>query len=358
MKVAVFTDLRTILVQEKPIPEIGSGEVLVRVEYCGICGSDVHSYLTGRLVPPGTVLGHECSGVVAKVGGGIQTFKSGDRVVVKPIAQCGGCYWCQKGQYSLCPKAHERAIGVSLKNGRANDGAFAEYVLIRFPNEMLVKLPPGLSFKEAALADPLACALHGVNMSRFKTGDRVVIMGVGTIGLGVLQFLRHKGAGKIIVLEISSEKSRIAKEMGADVVLNPLNGQDDLKEKIFNFTNGIGADIVFECSGASLAFQTSIDYVKSGGQVIIIGINDKEIPISSFKMVLHEVEMKGTLGFYDEFKSVIELLDQKKMNTDVLISDIISLKDIEKKGFKRLIASNDLVKILVRPGDQMKLQSE
>lgn len=354
MKVAVFTDLKTILIQEKPVLEIGLGEVLVKVKYCGICGSDVHGYLSGIVVPPGTVMGHECSGVVAEVGKGIHNFKPGDRVVIKPIAQCGECYWCQKGQYSLCSKVFERAIGINP----TNDGGFAEFVLIRFPNEVLVKLPTGLSFKEAALADPLACSLHSVRMSRFKPGDRVVIIGAGMIGLSVLQFLKLEGAGKIIVLEVSSEKSRIAKEIGADVVFNPLTEGEDLRRKIFNLTDEIGADIVFECAGVPLAFQSCIDYVKKGGQVMVVGVNEKEVPINPLKIVLQEVEMKGILGFYDEFKYVIEFLEQKKINTSVMISDIILLDDIEERGFKRLISSRDLVKILVKPQDQIGLNTE
>ena len=113
MRVPVFTDLKKIEFQDKPKPEVTPGDVLVGVEYCGICGSDVHGYLNGIMVPPGTVMGHECSGVVAEVGEEVDGFSPGDRVVVKPIPQCGECYWCQRGQYSLCPKAFERAIGIT-----------------------------------------------------------------------------------------------------------------------------------------------------------------------------------------------------------------------------------------------------
>ena len=345
MQVPVFTDLKKIEFQERPKPEVQSGDVLVRVEYCGICGSDVHGYLNGIMVPKGTVMGHECSGVVAEVGEGVQGFASGDRVVVKPIPQCGECYWCQRGQYSLCPKAFERAIGITP----ANDGAFAEYIRIQYPNEMLFKLPDSVTLREAALVEPLATSLHGVRMSRFKPGDRVVVIGAGMIGLGVLQFLRLGGAGKIIVLEISREKLRLAQDMGADVVLDPVSEGEALREQIVDLTDGVGADVVFECAGVPIAFQTCIHYVKSGGQVMLLGINDKEVAINAFMMVLWEVEMKGVLGYYDEFKYVIEFLEQKKINTEPLISDVIPLADVEGKGFRRLLASTDMVKILVKP---------
>jgi len=345
VKVPVLTDLGKIEFQEKPKPKARPGDVLVKVEYCGICGSDVHGYLNGIMVPVGTVMGHECCGLVAEVGEGIQNFRLGDRVVVKPIPQCGKCYWCQRGQYSLCCQAFGRAIGISPDH----DGAFAEYVRIEYPDEMLFKLPPNVSFEEAALIEPLATSLHGVRMSRFRPGDRVVIIGAGTIGLGVLQFLRLGGAGKIVVLEVSSAKSKVSERLGADVILNPHSEGEGLRDRIFGLTDGVGADLVFDCAGVPFSFQTSINYVKSGGQVMVIGINDKEVPINPFMLVLWEVEMKGVLGYYDEFKYVIEFLDQKRLNTKSLISDVIPLLDLETKGFKRLLASRDEIKILVRP---------
>lgn len=248
MRVPVLVDLAKIAFQDRSKPEVQSSDVLVKVEYCGICGSDVHGYLNGIMVPIGTVMGHECCGVVTEVGEEVQNFQPGDRVVVKPIAQCGKCYWCRRGQYSLCPQALGRAIGISPNH----DGAFAEYVRIRYPDEMLFKLPSSVSFKEAALIEPLATSLHGIRLSRFKPGDSVVIIGAGMIGLGVLQFLMLGGAGKIIVLEISSTKSETARNLGADVALNPFSEGKGLREHIFDLTDGIGADIVFDCAGVTL----------------------------------------------------------------------------------------------------------
>lgn len=345
MKVPVFTDLKTMVYQDKPIPELSAGEVLVQVKYCGICGSDVHGYLNGIMVPPGTVMGHECVGLVADTAQGVTGFKSGDRVVVKPIPQCGECHWCRQGQYSLCSRAFERAIGITPDN----DGAFAKYVRIKYPGEMLFKLPENVSFQAAALVEPLATCLHAVRLSRFKPGDRVVVIGAGMIGLGVLQFLKLGGAGKIISLEISSEKSTLAAQMGADVVLNPIAEGDDLTKKIYSLTDGVGADIVYECAGVPAAFQACINHVKSGGQVMLVGINDKDVAINPFTLVLKEVEMKGVLGYYDEYQYVLEYLSQGKIDARAFISDIIPLSELAEKGFKRLLSTHDMVKILVEP---------
>lgn len=345
MRVAVFTGLQKIEFTEKQKPVIQSGEVLVKVEYCGICGSDVHGYLNGIMIPTGAVMGHECSGLVSEVGDGVNKFQPGDRVAIKPMPQCGECHWCQRGQYSLCPEALKRGIGITTDH----DGAFAEYVRIQYPHEMIFKLPSNIPFEDAALIEPLATSLHAVRMSRFGPGDRVVVIGAGMIGLGTLQFLRLEGAGHITVLEMSPKKLRLALEMGADEVLNPTSEGEDLKDKIFELTNGIGADVVFECAGVPLSFQTCADYVKSGGQVIVVGINDKDVTFNNFQMVVREIEMKGVLGYYDEFREVIQYLAQGKIWTEPLVSDIIELTDLEEKGFKHLIASQDMVKILVKP---------
>lgn len=345
MKVPILKEIKTIEYHEKPIPDLQPEDVLVKVAYCGICGSDVHGYLNGIMVTPGTVMGHECAGVISKIGTAVEGFKQGDRVVVKPLAQCGECYWCRKGQYSLCQKTFERALGITPEN----DGAFAEYVRIKYPNEMLFKLPKTVTFKEASLVEPLATCLHAIRMSRFKPGDSIVVIGAGMMGLGVLQFLKLGGAGKIISLEISSKKAQIAEQMGADIVLNPLSEGEGLTEKIYGLTNGVGADIVYECAGVPTTFQTCTNYVKSGGQVMLVGVNDKEVLFNSMPMIIKEIEMKAVLAYYDEYKYVIDFLHQNKIDTKPFISDIISPVELEEKGIKRLISSNDLVKILVKP---------
>jgi (R,R)-butanediol dehydrogenase/meso-butanediol dehydrogenase/diacetyl reductase len=345
MRVAVLTDIRKIEIIEKPKPEIHSKEALVKVAYCGICGSDLHGYQTGIMIPVGAVMGHEFSGTVSAVGDAVKNVQLGDRVAVKPIPQCGECYWCQRGQYSICPSAIESGLGINVDN----DGAFAKYVKIRYTDKMLFKLPSNVSFKQAALVEPLATSLHAVRMSRVRYGDNVLILGAGMIGLGVLQFLRLAGAGEVIVMETSTPKSKLALEMGADAVLNPFVEKEELENEIFKRTNGIGADVVFECAGVPLAFQTCIDYVKSGGQVMVVGINDQDVAFNNFQMVVREIEMKGVLGYYNEFKDVIEHLARGEIRAAPLISDIIAINDLEEKGFKRLMDTKDMVKILVKP---------
>jgi (R,R)-butanediol dehydrogenase/meso-butanediol dehydrogenase/diacetyl reductase len=289
-------------------------------------------------------MGHEFSGVVAEVGEEVYSVRSGDRVVVKPSAACLSCYWCRRGQYSICPKRGEKIIGLSPDY----DGAYAEYVKIWNPRHMLLKLPSALATKEAALVEPLAVALHGVRRSRFEPGDCALVIGAGMIGLGVLQFLRLQGMSKIIVTEISETKSLVARRLGADAVLNPISEGGNLRDRIFDLTGGIGADVVFDCAGVPPAFQNSMDCVKSGGQILVIGVYEQKVPFDPSILLLREIELKGVFSGTNEFKDVINLLDQGKINTDLLISDVISAKDLVEKGFESLVASKDLIKILVK----------
>jgi threonine dehydrogenase-like Zn-dependent dehydrogenase len=346
MRVPVLLGPEKIEWRDKPNPVIGPGEVMVKVEYCGICGSDAHGYEKGNVIPVGTVMGHEFSGVVAKAGDDVRDFRPGDRVVVKPFVDPESSPGPQKPIKDLS-QLLETAIGISPKH----DGAFAEYVGIPHPDGMLFRLSPHVSSTEAALVEPLAVSLHGVRLSKLKPGARTVVIGSGMIGLGVLQFLKLGGAGRIIVLEISPYRSRIAQKMGADVILNPVaESEGNVKEKILDLTDGLGADIIFECSGASAGLQNSIRYVRRGGRVVVIGLHETEVPFDFFWMLHWEVEMKGSLGYdYDEFKYVIEFLEKKRLHTESLITDIIPLQDLEERGLKRVLSSRDVVKILVKP---------
>jgi threonine dehydrogenase-like Zn-dependent dehydrogenase len=345
MRVPVYTGVKTIVFQDKPIPDISPEQALVKVEYAGLCGSDIHAYARGKVVAEGTVLGHECSGVVTKVGAEVRNFQVGDRVWVRPYARCNECEGCQRKGRCLRILGGQGVMGITLNY----DGAFAEYVLIKSPDGMLFKLPPNVSFEEAALVEPLSVSLHAVRASQMKVGDSVVVAGAGMIGLGVLQFVRLGGAGKIIVLETSAVKSRLAAEMGADVVLNPISEGDGLAEKILNLTNRTGPDLVFECAGVASALKSTINYVSSGGRIIGLGLHEEELSFDFFSLVNREVKLEGVVGYFDEFKHVLNFFEQKLINGRHYISDVISLADIDEKGFKRALTSPDMIKILVRP---------
>ena len=204
MKAVLLKGPKQVEIVDIPVPEIDDDEVLVEVKYCGICGTDPHAYQDCRIYQPLTYMGHEFSGVLAKVGSNVKGWKPGDRVAVYPLYICGECSSCKHGRWSTCEHAVEYGIGVSP--GLENAGAFARYVKVSIPERRLYRLPDGVSFKAGALIEPLAVSLHSVRMSGIRCGENAAVLGAGVIGLGVISWLKNLGAGEIIVIEINKKR--------------------------------------------------------------------------------------------------------------------------------------------------------
>lgn len=346
MKVAVLSALRELTIEERPMPAVGPDGGLVKVEVCGICGSDLHAYLSGDIFPVGTVMGHECAGTVVEVGKKVEGFKPGDRVAVFGATTCGACPACRRGLSHHCEHALERAIGCSTHL----DGAFAEYLYLPYLDEMVVPMPDHLTFDAAALADPLSSALRPVRLSQFRPGDSVAVLGAGPIGLMAIQVLQLGGAGQIIVSEPSPERANVARDLGADIVLNPADEGENLAARVAQLTGGLGVDVAFECSGVPAAFRQAFGLVRPGGQIMAVGIIEQETSILPMDLVFHEIELKGSMMYTrHEFNLAIGLLDSGRICTSGYISDTIPLAEIETAGFQRLLSSPDVVKILVKP---------
>jgi (R,R)-butanediol dehydrogenase/meso-butanediol dehydrogenase/diacetyl reductase len=215
---------------------------------------------------------------------------------------------------------------------------------------MLHRIPNAVSFEDAVLVDTMGVALGGIRKSRFRIGDRVLVAGTGAIGLSAVQFLKIGGAGHIIVLQPSRKKRELALEFGADVGLNPIEEGPVVREKVIALSDGLGVDIAYECAGTVQAFQSIIGLVKNGGQVLLLGVNEKATPIVEVELIVREIEMKGSLAYdEDEVRICLDLLTAGIFRTDHMVSDIISLEDIVGKGFERLASSKDLVKVVVAP---------
>jgi len=268
MKAARLKRARDIALEEIPVPEISDMEVLVEVKYCGICGTDLHAFQFPGFFPVGCFMGHEFSGVIAKVGNRVEGWKPGDRVIVLPGTQCGECWACQHGFLSLCERAME-AIGVSTDE--TMPGAFAKFVRVPIPQKRLYSLPGEVSFEEGALVEPLATSLHAVRISALRPGDYAMVLGAGGIGLGVIAFLKNAGAGLIIATEVNEKRAEAAKKLGADYVFNPQKVLN-LKEEVLKLTNGLGVAQVFDCSGVAQAFQSATDFLRPRGQIVLVGI--------------------------------------------------------------------------------------
>ena len=346
MKVAVLSNVGKLTVEERSIPRVGHGEALVKVEVCGICGSDVHAYVSGKLFPIGTVMGHEAAGTVVEAGPGVERFQVGDRVAVFGSTTCGACPACLRGLHFHCLNGMDRTIG----NTDRLDGAYAEYLWLPHADEMMVRIPDAMSFEDASLADPVATPLRAIRLSPFKPGDMVAVLGAGPIGLMAIQLLKIGGAGMILCTEVSPQRAAIAQQLGADVVLNPVKLGEALPARVAKIAGGLGVDIAFECSGVPAAFRQSFQLVRPGGQVMAVGVIEQETPVSPLDIVIKEIDLKGSLAYTKyEYELALGFLAQGKINTSAIISDSIPLDDIEERGFKRLLAAPDAIKILVRP---------
>lgn len=346
MKVAVFKGVKDIRLEERPELKPEPGEVIVKVKYCGICGTDVHSYLEPGRRATDMILGHEVVGHVAEVGDGVLNWDKGERVVVGPPGSCNECYYCRHGQPNLCVYALSRTIGIS----KGVDGGMAEYVRVKYPQGMLVRIPDDVSFEDSILIDTIAVAYRGVRQSNMKLGDNVVISGAGSIGLSALQFSKINGAKHVTVLDTSADKKENAMKYGADLFLNPEEEGEKLQEKIVALYNGVGADIVMECAGSARSFQTLMGLVKRKGQVVAVGVTGEPLKITEQQIVRGEINIQGSFVYDgDDIEDCLAFMGNKRFITDGMISDIISLDDIIEKGFERLAIPNDLIKIVIKP---------
>jgi (R,R)-butanediol dehydrogenase / meso-butanediol dehydrogenase / diacetyl reductase len=343
MRSLVYREPGRMELVESGKPEAGAGEALVRMKYCGICGSDVHNYRNGLSIPGGTVMGHENVGTVEALGPGVAGWAQGERVIVNPLARCGHCYWCERGEYSLCETGIAEEIGFHPEY----PGGLANYLLIRHPEAMLLGVPASVGMEEAALAEPLATSLHALRKSRFRRGDEVLVIGAGMIGLGLICFLKLAGARRIVAFEPSPAKAELAGRLGADRVLDPSGGREGSLRAVLAESGGLGFPLVFECSGVASAFRDASTYARKGGQVVVVGFCETEVGVRPLDWILKEIEVKAILGYYDEFQDVIAALERKEIPAASFITDIVSLERAEEAGYRRIMRDADAVKILV-----------
>jgi 2-desacetyl-2-hydroxyethyl bacteriochlorophyllide A dehydrogenase len=343
MKAAVYTGVKKIEFQDRPMLKAGPGEVVVKIKYCGICGTDVHIYFEG-ILPPGIVLGHENVGTVAEVGEGVEGWEVGDRVIAGPPGPCGKCYYCLHGKPSIC------VYGFEQTNGLRRDGGMAEYMLVKDPKYMLTQIPDHVPFEDAVLMDCIATAYRGIMQSTFRMGDNVVVSGAASIGLSLIQLLKIGGAGHITVLQPSPMKREMALKLGGDVAFNPFDEGDQLRDKVMALYDGIGADIAFECAGTHESFQTCLGLVKAGGQVLNLGVTEKPTTVVPAAMVLRELDIKSSLAYdYEDVRKCLNYLATGRFKVKGLLSDIIPLDDLVEKGFNRLVVDKNLIKVVVAP---------
>ncbi|NJN92807.1 MAG: alcohol dehydrogenase catalytic domain-containing protein [Anaerolineales bacterium] len=337
MYVPIFKGEGRLQYEERSVPRPDqAADVLVRIEACGICGTDLNILAT----PPAhkanlnIIIGHEGIGVVEEVGSGVTGLQPGDRVVVAPRLTCGQCRYCRRGLDNQC--TNYSTIGTTI------DGAFAPY--LRAPQSALYKISANVPRDDAAFFEPLSCVVGSVARAPIQAGDNVVIIGAGPMGLLFAQTYRLLGAGRVIIADISPYRLGFAEEMGMDVVLNPT--QVDLPKAVQEIT-GLGADVVVDAVGNQMG--TAIKLARRGGQVILFGLRPHDNPpVNQYTITRYDLTVHGTFVGLNPFEQTIQLLESRRLQPSQLITHRIPLSQLAQ-GVE-LMRSGQGMKVLVETG--------
>ena len=351
MKVAAYYGPGDVRIEERPVPTPGPNQLVVKIDYVGVCGTDVEFYKVGcaPFVKPPMVLGHENVGTVTAVGEGVTEFQVGDTILCGPPSHCAeDCPSCKHGDTNICIYGFPRTAGIG-----GPDGGYAEYMLVRdVKHTMLIKVPEGVDPKDAVLFDVICVSLHGIRKSNFKVGDNVVVSGTGAIGLAAIQFLKAGGANKIIALGTSPSKYPLLKEYGADYCLNPKELGDNLGAEICKILGSpVGADVVYECAGNQNSLINCIfQCVKPGGQVMVIGtIQEPLTNIIPGRFSIHEPDLNFSFVYTpEEVQMYLEMLAAGKISFPGMVTDIISLDHCVDQALDRKDRTG-MIKILIDP---------
>jgi 2-desacetyl-2-hydroxyethyl bacteriochlorophyllide A dehydrogenase len=343
MKALVLEEYNKLVYKDVPDPVLRNDEVLVRVKACGICGSDIHGLdgSTGRRIPP-MIMGHEASGIIVKTGDEVKGWKSGDRVTFDSTVYPLNDWFTLEGKYNLSD--NREVLGVSPGTYK-RDGAFAEYIAI--PQHILYKIPGNVSFEQAAMVEAVAVALHSINISGFKAGDRCLVVGTGMIGTFIIKLLKLSGASKIIAIDINAKRLGQSAIAGADHTF--LSTEPGLSGEIALLTDNRGADISYEAVGKSVSVNIAIDALRKGGTVVLVGNVSSKVEFPLQKVVTRELKVFGSCAIRGEYNVVLNLLETGKINVDDQISAIAPLSDGAHWFDKLYRKEEELNKVILIP---------
>lgn len=343
MKSLVLEKYNEFKILETKLPELKPGWVLIKVEACGICGSDVHGMdgSTGRRQPP-VVMGHEASGTIHEIAPEVSGWTIGDRVTFDSTISCGECYYCQKGDINLCE--NRRVLGVSCNEYR-QDGAFAEFVAV--PAHILYAIPENISFEQAAMIEAVSIAVHATAISTIQANDTAVVIGCGMIGVLCIQALKAAGCGKVIAIDQVDEKLELGAKLGADLTMS--SSDPELIRKVLSETNNRGADITFEAVGIEPTVNLAIDCTRKGGTVTLIGNLAPEVKFPLQKVVTRQLKLQGSCASAGEYPLCLEWIASGKIKVNALISKVAPLTD-GNEWFHRLYNKEaGLMKVILKP---------
>ncbi|HEY96142.1 MAG TPA: alcohol dehydrogenase catalytic domain-containing protein [Dehalococcoidia bacterium] len=340
MRVARWYSNSDVRVEETPVPDISAGEMLVRIEACGICGSDVMEWYRIDRAP--LVLGHEVGGQVVEVGKGVTNYREGDRVTIAHHVPCNTCKYCLSGHYTVCE---------TLRTTNFYPGGLSEFV--RLPEIVVDRgvfnIPDAMSYREATFAEPLACVSRALRKTDMKIGDTLLVIGSGIAGLFYVQLAKHLGAGKVFATDISQYRLSIAEKLGADVVIN---ADEDVPSRVKELNNGYLADVVVLCTGVTSAVRQALDSVDRCGTVLFFAATGPgvEIPFSvNDTFWRNDVTLTTSYAASpDDYREALELISQGVINTEVMTTHILPMNDVAK-GFQLVAEADESVKVIIEP---------
>jgi L-iditol 2-dehydrogenase len=343
MKALVLEEYNKLVYKDVPDPVIKSNEVLVRVRACGICGSDVHGFdgSTGRRIPP-MIMGHEASGVIVNAGKDVHGWKEGDRVTFDSTVYPLDDWYTLNGHYNLSD--NREVLGVSPGTYK-RDGAFAEYVAI--PQHILYRIPENVTFEQAAMVEAVAVALHSINISEIKTGEKCLLVGAGMIGIFILKLLKISGASTIIAIDNNPDRLKKAIDAGAKHAF--LSDEENLYGKIQSLTDGRGADISFEAVGKNESVNMAINALRKGGRSVLVGNTSPKIEFPLQEVVTSEIKVLGSCANRGEYETVLIMLETGKLIVDDYISAVVPLSDGAVWFEKLYKKEGDLNKVILVP---------
>ena len=342
MKTAVMLGIGKMGFEERDIPQPKDNEVLVQLEYVGICGSDLHYYETGAIgdyvVKPPFVLGHEPGGTVVEVGKNVKHLKAGDRVALEPGRTCGHCEFCKEGKYNLCPD-------VVFFATPPVDGVFQEYVA--HEADLCFKLPDNVSTLEGALIEPLAVGFHAAIQGDAHLGQKAVVMGAGCIGLVSMMALKARGVSEGYVVDIMEKRLKKALELGAAGVIN--GAKEDVVQKVNEITNARGMDLVIETAGTEITTRQAIQIARKGSNIVLVGYSKTGEMTLPMSLVLDkELTFKTVFRYRHIYPMAIEAVAAGKVDLKGIVTDIFTLDEAQKAMDYSVNNKADIVKAVIK----------
>ncbi|MFZ2755512.1 MAG: NAD(P)-dependent alcohol dehydrogenase [Atopobiaceae bacterium] len=339
---AILTTPGTMKIFPSAVPEPKDDEVLIEVEYVGICGSDVHGFQFGPFIPPKDPntkigLGHEFGGRVVSVGSEVTDFKPGDRVCAEPGVPDGTCHYCLEGRYNICPDVDFMATQPNYK------GALTHY--IAHPANFVYHLPENMDTMEGALVEPASVGMHAALVGGARLGKRIVILGSGCIGLMTLQACKSLGASEIVVVDVMDKRLKMAKQLGA---METVNGrEEDTVARCHEIFGGQGADIVFETAGSKITAMQAVEIVDRGGSIMMVGTISEPVPINFLK-INREVTIHTVFRYANNYPMTIEAISSGRFDVKSMVTNVYEYKDVQKAFDESVNCKADIIKGVIK----------